>query len=106
MEVRDLLKDKKFWVASFLIAWAAALQGHMMWMQRQDSFKQKFGNLKEDTDNQDHDVGKTLDLKAQFLCLLVHMSCFSDSKSLGFGGVDVKHFLSGNFSDCVCRTSS
>ncbi|XP_024021560.1 uncharacterized protein LOC112091638 [Morus notabilis] len=51
MEVRDLLKDKKFWFASLLIAWAASLQGHMMWMQKQDSFKQKFGNLKEDSDN-------------------------------------------------------
>ncbi|KAG2730158.1 hypothetical protein I3843_01G274300 [Carya illinoinensis] len=45
MEVKNLLKDKKFWLASFLIAWAAALQGHMMWLQRQDSFKQKFGTL-------------------------------------------------------------
>ncbi|KAI3470732.1 hypothetical protein Pfo_027395, partial [Paulownia fortunei] len=44
-EVRQLLKDKRFWFASFLIAWAAALQGHMMWIRRQDSFKQKFGNL-------------------------------------------------------------
>lgn len=26
MEVKDLLKDKKFWFASVLIAWAAALQ--------------------------------------------------------------------------------
>lgn len=26
MEARKLLKDKKFWFASFLIAWAAALQ--------------------------------------------------------------------------------
>ncbi|XP_052203838.1 uncharacterized protein LOC127809155 [Diospyros lotus] len=42
-EARKLLKDKKLWFASFLIAWAAALQGHMMWLQRQDSFKQKFG---------------------------------------------------------------
>ncbi|XP_031383173.1 uncharacterized protein LOC116197239 [Punica granatum] len=47
MEAQKLLKDKKFWFASFLIAWAAALQGHMMWMQKQDSFKQKFGNLNE-----------------------------------------------------------
>ncbi|PON49461.1 hexose transporter [Parasponia andersonii] len=47
MEVRDLLKQKKFWVSSFLIAWAAALQGHMMWLQRQDSFKQKFGTPSE-----------------------------------------------------------
>jgi len=28
---------------SFLVAWAAALQGHMMWMQRQEAFKHKFG---------------------------------------------------------------
>ncbi|PIN20842.1 hypothetical protein CDL12_06480 [Handroanthus impetiginosus] len=47
-EIRQLLKDKRFWFASFLIAWAAALQGHMMWMQRQDSFKQKFGDLKSE----------------------------------------------------------
>ncbi|CAN6568749.1 unnamed protein product [Malus baccata var. baccata] len=47
MEARKLLNDKKFWVASFLIAWAAALQGHMMWVQRQESFKQKFGSLSE-----------------------------------------------------------
>ncbi|KAK1409494.1 hypothetical protein QVD17_36020 [Tagetes erecta] len=55
-DVKKLLNDKKFWFASFLIAWAAALQGHMMWLQRQDSFKQKFGTLEEDqnTDNQ-HD---------------------------------------------------
>ncbi|KAE8648534.1 hypothetical protein Csa_008609 [Cucumis sativus] len=26
MEFKNLLKDKKFWFASFLIAWAAALQ--------------------------------------------------------------------------------
>ncbi|KAG8079188.1 hypothetical protein GUJ93_ZPchr0007g4122 [Zizania palustris] len=39
-----LLKEKRFWVASFLVAWAAALQGHMMWMQRQDAFKHKFGD--------------------------------------------------------------
>ncbi|CAI0411410.1 unnamed protein product [Linum tenue] len=47
MEARQLLKDKRFWVASFLIAWAAALQGHMMWLQRQDSFKQKFGTIEQ-----------------------------------------------------------
>ncbi|ESR49298.1 hypothetical protein CICLE_v10033682mg [Citrus x clementina] len=39
-EAKQLLKDKKFWFASFLIAWAAALQGHVMWLQRQDSFQQ------------------------------------------------------------------
>ncbi|XP_004236924.1 uncharacterized protein [Solanum lycopersicum] len=46
--VKELLKDKKLWFASFLIVWAAALQGHMMWLQRQDSFKDKFGNLKNE----------------------------------------------------------
>ncbi|XP_050386888.1 uncharacterized protein LOC126803168 [Argentina anserina] len=55
MEARKLLKDKKFWVASLLIGWAAALQGHMMWLQRQDAFKEKFGDLSEaktnDADN-------------------------------------------------------
>ncbi|KAL8159769.1 hypothetical protein V2J09_001306 [Rumex salicifolius] len=45
MEVRFLLKEKKFWCASFLIAWAAALQGHMMWLKRKDNFKQKFDPL-------------------------------------------------------------
>ncbi|KAJ6902065.1 hypothetical protein NC651_019747 [Populus alba x Populus x berolinensis] len=48
LEAKKLLKDKRLWFASFLIAWAAALQGHMMWLQRQDSFKQKFGTLNED----------------------------------------------------------
>ncbi|XP_015072234.1 uncharacterized protein LOC107016260 [Solanum pennellii] len=52
--VKELLKDKKLWFASFLIVWAAGLQGHMMWLQRQDSFKDKFGNLKnEGTDQQE-----------------------------------------------------
>ncbi|KAK4720590.1 hypothetical protein R3W88_010823 [Solanum pinnatisectum] len=52
--VKELLKDKKFWFASFLIVWAAALQGHMMWLQRQDSFKDKFGNLNDEgTDQQE-----------------------------------------------------
>ncbi|KAL6326782.1 hypothetical protein AAG906_010959 [Vitis piasezkii] len=50
MEVKKIIKDKKFWVASFLVAWAAALQGHMMWLQRQDAFKQKFGDLGQDHD--------------------------------------------------------
>ncbi|XP_042512592.1 uncharacterized protein LOC122087505 [Macadamia integrifolia] len=53
MEARKLLKAKKFWLASFLIAWAAALQGHMMWLQRQDSFKQKFGTLNENEEGED-----------------------------------------------------
>ncbi|KAG5239810.1 hypothetical protein OIU76_013198 [Salix suchowensis] len=48
VEAKKLLKDKKLWLASFLIAWAAGLQGHMMWLQRQDSFKQKFGTVNED----------------------------------------------------------
>ncbi|EPS61378.1 hypothetical protein M569_13421 [Genlisea aurea] len=34
-EIRRALKDKRIWIASFLVAWAAALQ-------RQDSFKRKF----------------------------------------------------------------
>ncbi|XP_068644628.1 uncharacterized protein [Aristolochia californica] len=41
------LKDKKFWFASFLVAWAAALQVHMSWVQKQESFKEKFGNLEQ-----------------------------------------------------------
>ncbi|CAN6565625.1 unnamed protein product [Malus baccata var. baccata] len=57
MEAGKLLNDKKFWVASFLIAWAAALQGHMMWVQRQESFKQKFGTLSE-TETETSDAGK------------------------------------------------
>uniref|UniRef100_J3L8D4 Uncharacterized protein n=1 Tax=Oryza brachyantha TaxID=4533 RepID=J3L8D4_ORYBR len=40
--ISRVVKEKRFWIASFLVAWAAALQGHMMWMQRQDAFKQKF----------------------------------------------------------------
>ncbi|OAY46039.1 hypothetical protein MANES_07G111800v8 [Manihot esculenta] len=51
MEAKQLLKDKKFWFASFIIAWAAALQGHMMWLQRQDSFKQKFATLNNQGDD-------------------------------------------------------
>ncbi|PKA61880.1 hypothetical protein AXF42_Ash008712 [Apostasia shenzhenica] len=50
MDASRLLKDKKFWIASFLVAWAAALQGHMMWMQKQDAFKQKFGDPVEEID--------------------------------------------------------
>ncbi|GMP22911.1 hypothetical protein CsSME_00000712 [Camellia sinensis var. sinensis] len=52
-DAKKLLKDKKFWFASFLIAWAAALQGHMMWLQRQDKFKQKFGTLEESNDQKE-----------------------------------------------------
>ncbi|KQK11798.1 uncharacterized protein LOC100842942 [Brachypodium distachyon] len=44
LDLSKLVKEKKFWVASFLVAWAAALQGHMMWLQRQDAFKDKFGD--------------------------------------------------------------
>ena len=74
LDLSKLVKEKKFWVASFLVAWAAALQvpirslfipfpllapeihpsrfdprmvrlqGHMMWVQRQDAFKDKFGD--------------------------------------------------------------
>ncbi|XP_021910490.1 uncharacterized protein LOC110824222 [Carica papaya] len=54
IDAKALLKDKKFWFASFLIAWAAALQGHMMWLQRQDSFKQKFDTVNQSND----DAGK------------------------------------------------
>ncbi|XP_078178180.1 hexose transporter [Carex rostrata] len=50
MEFGKIVKEKRFWVASFLLAWAAALQGHMMWMQRQDAFKQKFGDPDSDID--------------------------------------------------------
>ncbi|XP_074285833.1 uncharacterized protein LOC141611237 [Silene latifolia] len=51
MDARQLLKEKKFWFASVLIAWAAGLQGHMMWLQKQESFQQKFGNLEDNDDN-------------------------------------------------------
>ncbi|OVA03540.1 hypothetical protein BVC80_1651g45 [Macleaya cordata] len=54
MEVKHLIKDKKFWFASFLIAWAAGLQGHMMWLQKQEAFKQKFGTLNENEDGEEH----------------------------------------------------
>ncbi|CAF1809035.1 unnamed protein product [Brassica oleracea var. botrytis] len=47
-DLKTIVKDKRFWAASFLIAWAAGLQGHMMWLQRQDSFKQKFGTIDEE----------------------------------------------------------
>ncbi|KAF8642221.1 hypothetical protein HU200_067485 [Digitaria exilis] len=50
VDLSKLVKEKRFWVASFLVAWAAALQGHMMWMQRQDAFKHKFGLDQEDAD--------------------------------------------------------
>ncbi|XXG66216.1 hypothetical protein AAC387_Pa05g3742 [Persea americana] len=47
------LKDKRFWFASLLVAWAAALQAHMSWLQKQESFKQKFGDLNEKKDEGD-----------------------------------------------------
>ncbi|KAM0953595.1 hypothetical protein DsansV1_C01g0001661 [Dioscorea sansibarensis] len=50
MEASKLLKEKRFWFASILIAWAAGLQAHMMWMQRQDSFKRRFGDLNQNKD--------------------------------------------------------
>ncbi|XAR66329.1 hypothetical protein NMG60_11012520 [Bertholletia excelsa] len=60
-DARKLLKDKKFWFASFLVAWAAALQGHLMWLQRQDSFKQKFGTLNEGNDQKDLERGVNIE---------------------------------------------
>ncbi|KMZ74512.1 hypothetical protein ZOSMA_127G00330 [Zostera marina] len=53
--LREVLKQKKFWMASFLVAWAAGLQCHMMWIQKQEAFKDKFG----DTDIADKDDDKT-----------------------------------------------
>ncbi|GAV76064.1 hypothetical protein CFOL_v3_19539 [Cephalotus follicularis] len=50
-EAKTLLKDKRFWCASFIIAWAAALQGHMMWLKRQESFQQKFGSLNQNSND-------------------------------------------------------
>ncbi|KAK9283042.1 hypothetical protein L1049_011270 [Liquidambar formosana] len=52
MDAKKLLKDRKFWFASFLIVWAAALQGHMMWLQRQDAFKEKFGTEDQNNDGE------------------------------------------------------
>ncbi|CAN0897277.1 hypothetical protein LINGRAHAP2_LOCUS19028 [Linum grandiflorum] len=46
MEARQLLKDKRFWFASALITWAAALQ-------KQESFKQKFGTVEESSNDAD-----------------------------------------------------
>ncbi|XP_062232599.1 uncharacterized protein LOC133929853 [Phragmites australis] len=60
MAVEKLVKEKRFWLASALVAWAAALQGHMMWMQRQDAFKHKFGGLDDDDD----DLAATTNLTA------------------------------------------
>ncbi|KAF8749179.1 hypothetical protein HU200_012718 [Digitaria exilis] len=71
VDLSKLVKEKRFWVASFLVAYytyyyyylvidlpsSAAdsmmwmhLQGHMMWMQRQDAFKHKFSLDQEDAD--------------------------------------------------------
>ncbi|KAB2034222.1 hypothetical protein ERO13_D04G061900v2 [Gossypium hirsutum] len=58
-DVQTLIKDKRFWFASFLIAWAAALQGHMMWMQRQDSFKQKFGTPNQSNDDETKNMSQS-----------------------------------------------
>lgn len=41
--------DKKAVMGAILIAWAAALQGHIIWVQRQDAFKEKFGTDVEET---------------------------------------------------------
>ncbi|CAL0300466.1 unnamed protein product [Lupinus luteus] len=51
MKLKRVVQDKKFWAASFLIAWAAALQGHVMWLQRQDAFKHKFGDPNQTNNN-------------------------------------------------------
>ncbi|TVU37066.1 hypothetical protein EJB05_19033, partial [Eragrostis curvula] len=48
VDLSKLVKEKRFWLASALVAWAAALQGHMMWLQRQDAFKHKFGGGLDD----------------------------------------------------------
>ncbi|XP_020585500.1 uncharacterized protein LOC110028111 [Phalaenopsis equestris] len=53
MDATRLLKEKKFWIASFIVVWAAALQGHMMWMQKQDAFQKKFGNQIENHEEED-----------------------------------------------------
>ncbi|KAH7372396.1 hypothetical protein KP509_17G001600 [Ceratopteris richardii] len=39
--------DKRMIAGTVIIIWAAALQAHMMWLQRQDSFKEKFGKKDE-----------------------------------------------------------
>ncbi|KAI3966650.1 hypothetical protein MKW92_025221 [Papaver armeniacum] len=51
MELHHLFRDKRFWFSSILIAWAAGLQGHMMWLQRQDNFKKKFGEQNQNVDD-------------------------------------------------------
>ncbi|KAK1286584.1 hypothetical protein QJS10_CPB20g00953 [Acorus calamus] len=48
-----ILKDKRFWFVSFLITWPVVLQGHMKWMQMQESFKQKFEDLQQKEDGDD-----------------------------------------------------
>nr|PNR47590.1 hypothetical protein PHYPA_012063 [Physcomitrium patens] len=42
------IMDRKVVMGAALIAWAAALQGHMIWVQRQDAFKEKFGTELEE----------------------------------------------------------
>ncbi|KAI3859061.1 hypothetical protein MKX03_008865 [Papaver bracteatum] len=56
MELHHLFKDKRFWFSSILIAWAAGLQGHMMWLQRQDNFKKKFGEQNQNVDEDNNEV--------------------------------------------------
>ncbi|RZC83860.1 hypothetical protein C5167_046643 [Papaver somniferum] len=56
MELHHLFKDKRFWFSSILIAWAAGLQGHMMWLQRQDNFKKKFGEQNQNVDEDNNKV--------------------------------------------------
>ncbi|KAI3991523.1 hypothetical protein MKX01_017142 [Papaver californicum] len=56
MELHHLIKDKRFWFSSILIAWAAGLQGHMMWLQRQDNFNKKFGEKNQNDDEMNNKV--------------------------------------------------
>ncbi|MCL7037114.1 hypothetical protein MKW94_017424 [Papaver nudicaule] len=63
MELQHLFRDKRFWFSSILIAWAAGLQGHMMWLQRQENFKKKFGdqNQNEVKDKEEEEKKVTFD---------------------------------------------
>ncbi|BBN09700.1 hypothetical protein MPTK1_4g21950 [Marchantia polymorpha subsp. ruderalis] len=36
--------QKRVAIGGFITIWAIALQAHMMWLKRQDAFKQKFGD--------------------------------------------------------------
>ncbi|MCL7045134.1 hypothetical protein MKW94_018814 [Papaver nudicaule] len=56
MELQQLFRDKRFWFSSILIAWAAGLQGHMMWLQRQENFKKKFGDQNQNDDDSSNQV--------------------------------------------------